>query len=48
MKYKDLKNEELKNISVEEIEQLGAALIMGHLADVLERNLEEVQDDSEI
>lgn len=48
MKYKDLKNEDLKKLSIEEIEQLGAILIVGHLADDLERNLEEVQDDSKI
>ena len=44
MKLEELTKEDLKNLSQEDILLLGASLVVKHVADSLEKNLEEVEE----
>ena len=43
MKLEELTKEDFKNLSQEDILLLGASLVVKHVADSLEKNLEEVE-----
>lgn len=48
MSKKELSKEDLKNLSHDDLIILGASLLVKHVADSLEKNDKEVQDDSKI
>lgn len=51
MSIKELKKEDLKNLSHDDLIRLGASLVVRHVADGLEKieyTMKEVQDDSKI
>ena len=48
MSRKELTKEDLKNLSHDDLIMLGASLLIKHVTDSLEKNEEEVQDDSKI